>query len=119
MKKYAALILLLVATTCFARTRDWKPATVIDLSETKVSGPLLRDTITLHYTVETYDTIYFLEYNFHPLSSGDTTGQHNKNSAPGVVVNSETKIAIEGKHAYVLDNTGVEVKMHILRKAKQ
>jgi hypothetical protein len=34
-------------------------------------------------------------------------------------VNAKTKIAIEGKDAYILDDTGKEVKLPILKKTKK
>jgi hypothetical protein len=119
MKKCAGLLLLLFATLCFAKTRDWKDAMVIDATETKVSGPLVNESNIMHYTIETYDTVYILEYSYHPLSSSDSPGQHGKNSAPNMAVNVPTKIAVEGKHAYVLDSTGAEVKMHVLKKSRK
>ena len=50
-----------------------------------------------------------LDYSFHPSS-----GKHG--SVPGFPVSFVSKIAIEGKHAYMLDNTGAEVKMRIVKK---
>lgn len=110
MKKWAVLLLMLVATVSSARTRDWKIATVIGIDEKNVSGPLVRETHTMHYTVETEDMVFLLNYSFHP--SGN-------NSAPLLAVNAITKIAVAGRHAYILDNAGAEVKMHIVRKSRK
>lgn len=113
MKKFGLLLLtMLIATACLAKTRNWKPAAVIGISETALSGPLVRASNILHYTIETDDMVFFLDYSYHP-------DQHSKNSPPGVAVNSVTKIAVEGKHAYILDNSGSEVKMHIVKKMKK
>jgi hypothetical protein len=107
MKKYTAVLLALAALACIAEARDWKVAVVIGISESNVSGPLIRETHTMHYTVETEEMVLMLEYSFHPS---------NKNSAPGVGVNARTKISIGGRHAYILDNNGKEVKMRIVKK---
>ena len=115
MKKSAGLLILLVATVCFARTRDWKAAAVIGVSESSVSGPLLRSSTTVHYMIETDDMVLLLDYTYHP-SAKASSDEHSKNSPPSLAVNVTTKIAIEGRHAYILDNTGTEVKMHIVKK---
>jgi hypothetical protein len=117
MKKSAGLLLLLVATVCCAKTRDWKPGTVIDVSETSVSGPLIPSSNIMHYTVETDVWILFLDYSYHPSSK--TSSPDSKNSPPRVAVNVAIKIAIEGRHAYVLDETGKEVKLHITKRMKK
>jgi hypothetical protein len=122
MKKTAAFLFLLLAPLTFARTRDWKLAAVKGTSETNVSGPLIRETTTIHYTVETDDLILFLEYSYHPSSKASSEDEHSKpdkHSPPRLAVNLPTKIAIEGHHAYILDDTGAEVKMHILKKIKK
>jgi hypothetical protein len=119
MKKFVLFISLLTATVCFAGTRDWKDAIVIDSKETRVSGPLVNDSTIIRYTIESYDTVYVLEYSFHPTSTASSPNQHGKNSEPNMAVNVPTKIAVEGRHAYVLDSTGAEVKMHVVKKMKK
>jgi len=110
MKKFRLLMLtMLVATACLAKTREWKAARVVDASETDVSGELRGEKNTVHYTVETDDAIYFVEYAYKP-------NQHSNNRAPDIPVNVLLKIAIEGKHVYILDATGKEVKLHIVKK---
>ena len=119
MKKSAGLLLLLAATACLGRTRDWKPAKILSVSETNVSGPLIRETSTMHYTIETEDLVLFLDYSYHPSGKTPSPDQHNKNGPPGMAENGITKIAVEGRHVYVVDNTGAEVKMHITKKVKK
>jgi hypothetical protein len=119
MKKLAALLLLLLATACFAHTRQWRAATVIGATETNVSGPLIRETSTMHYTVETEDMVLSLDYSYHPTTKEASPDQRGKNAPPSLAVNLPTKIAIEGRHAYILDSTGAEVKMHIVKKLKK
>lgn len=110
MKRLRLLMLtMLVATACLANTRAWKAARVVDASETDVSGEMRSGKNTLHYTVETDDMIYFVDYSYKP-------GQHDNSGAPDIAVNVVTKIAIEGKSAYILDVTGREVKLHIVKK---
>jgi hypothetical protein len=110
MKKFGLLMLLvLVAAASLAKTREWKTAKILDTSETDVSGKMWGEKNTLHYTIETDDTIFFVDYSYKP-------GQHSDSHAPNIAVNELTKIAIEGRHAYILDVTGREVKLHIVRK---
>ena len=119
MKKVAALLLLLLATVSLAHTRPWRSATVIGATETNVSGPLIRETSTMHYTVETDDMVLSLDYSYHPNTKEASPDQRGKNAPPSLAVNLPTKIAIEGRHAYILDSSGVEVKMHIVKKLKR
>jgi hypothetical protein len=110
MKKFTLpLFTILLATAVLANTRDWIPARVVDSSETDVSSQARADKNTMHYTIETDDMLYFVDYTYKP-------GQHNDSGPPSIAVNVQTKIAIEGKHAYILDVTGREVKLHIVKK---
>src|SRR5579863_5378585 len=111
MKKYVALLLCIVGTSSCAWGRDWKPASVISISESNVSGPLVREKHTMHYTVETDDMVLLLEYSYHPAAG--------KEGAPKIALDGVTKIAIGGSHAYLQDITGTEVKMHIVKKTKK
>jgi hypothetical protein len=113
MKKLWLLMLtLLLATTSLAKTRDWKTAKIEATSETNVSWKLWGEKTTMHYTIETEDMIYFADYTFKP-------GQHSDSHPPNISVNALTKIAIEGRNAYVLDVAGKEMKLHIVRKTKK
>src|SRR5580658_5874010 len=112
MKKLTLLMSVLLATTSLAATRNWKDAKVEVSSETDVSSKLLGDKNTMHYTIETEDMIYFVDYTFNP-------DRHTDSHGPAVAVNELTQIAVEGRHAYVLDVTGKEVKMHISKKVKK
>jgi|SRR5580658_2120672 hypothetical protein len=112
MKKLTLLMSVLLATTSLAATRNWKDAKVEVSSETDVSSKLLGDKNTMHYTIETEDMIYFVDYTFKP-------SQHSDGHAPNISVNALTKIAIAGHHAYVQDVTGKELKMHITKKLKK
>jgi hypothetical protein len=121
MKRIGLLLLLtmLIATVSFAKTREWKEAKVTDVSETIVSPASWGDTNIRHYTIETDDMIYVLDYAYNPAVKAPWPGQHSKKRAPDVTVNAKTKIAIEGKDAYILDDTGREVKMPIVKKTKK
>jgi hypothetical protein len=113
MKKFTLLMLtMLFATASLAKTRDWKTATVVVTSETDVSWPLWGEKKTMHYTIETSDLICFAEYVYKP-------DQHNNSRGPDIVLNVPTKVAIDGRHAYVVDVTGKEVKLHIVKKTKK
>ncbi len=114
MKKLILLLplFLLVTATSPANNRHWKSAKVAVTSETDVSSKLLGDKNTLHYTIETDDMIYFVEYAFKP-------DQHNQGRGPDVGGTEFTNVAIEGRHVYVLDAAGKEVKMHISKKIKK
>lgn len=113
MKKLQLLMLtLFVATTSLANTRDWKTAKIEATSETDVSSKAFGEKNTMHYTIETEDMIYFADFTFKP-------GQHSDSHPPDIAVNELTKIAIQGRHAYILDVRGKEVKMHIVRKTRK
>ncbi len=110
--KFLLLLLLIPLITCPARARDWKMARVVDASETDVSGELRGKRNIMHYTIETDDMVYLVEYTYKP-------GQKNNSHPPDIAVNIVTKIAVEGRHAYVLDANGKEVKLHIVKKTAQ
>ena len=67
---------------------------------------------TMHYTVETDDMVYFIDYTYQP-------GEHKNGKPPDIGGNTVTKIAVEGKHAYVLDATGQEIKLKVVKKTKK
>ena len=121
MKRIGLLLLvtILIAGASFARTRGWKEAKLTDVSVTIVSAAAWGDTNIRHYTIETDDMIYVLDYAYNPAVKAPWPGQHSKNRAPDITVNARTKIAIEGKDAYILDDTGREVKMPIMKKTKK
>jgi hypothetical protein len=113
MKTFRLLLLtMLITTACLANTRDWKNAMIINVSETDISGASRSDKNIMHYTIETDDMVYYLDYSYKP-------GAHSNNRAPNIAVNVEMKIAVEGKTAYILDDTGAEVKLHVKKKAKK
>jgi len=110
MRRFRLLLLtMMVATASLAKTREWTTARVVDVSETDVSGEVRGEKNTTHYTIETDDMLYFVDYSYKP-------GKHSDSRAPDIAVNVLTKIAIEGKHAYILDVTGREVKLHIVKR---
>lgn len=111
-KPWLLMLTLLVATTSLAKTREWKTAKIEATSETDVSWKVWGEKNTMHYTIETDDMIYFADYTYKPR-------QHSDSHPPNIAVNALTKIAIKGKRAYVLDVTGKEVKLRIVRKAKK
>ena len=102
---------MLALSAGIANARQWKVASILGVSESNVSGPLIRETHTMHYTVETEDMLLLLEYSFHP-SAG-------KKGPPSVTVGGMTKIDVGGRHAYLMDTNGNEVKMHIVKKTKK
>jgi hypothetical protein len=106
------LTLMMVAVVCSAKAREWKTARIVDASETDVSGELRGKRNIMHYTIETEEMVYFVEYTYKP-------DQKNNNHPPDIAVNIVTKVAVEGRHAYVLDANGKEVKLHIVKKATQ
>ena len=113
MKKFRLLVLTMaLAAASLANAREWKTARVVNSSETDVSGKLSGEKNTIHYTIETEDMIYFADYSYKP-------GQHSNDHAPNLAVTELTKIAVEGRHAYILDVAGKEVKMHITKKTSK
>jgi hypothetical protein len=112
MKKFSLLLVaLLVTTSVSLAARNWKEAKIETTSETDVSWKVWGQKNTLHYTIETEDMVYFAEFTYKP-------GTHGDNHAPNIAANALTKIAIEGRHAYILDVAGKEVKLHITKKMK-
>jgi len=100
--------LIATASTSLANNRNWKPAKIDVSSETSVSSKLLGEKNTMRYTIETEDMIYFVEYVFKP--------GHADSHPPNLTETEITKIAVEGRHVYVLDVAGKEIKMHITKK---
>ena len=120
MRRFGVVLFLLTATTLCAVAKDWKVATVISMSESTVTSPMMgRPEIIEHYTVETNDLVLELDYSFHRSTKPDEADQPGKNSPPRVPLGEATKIAISGHTAYVLDMSGAEVKMHIKKKMRK
>jgi len=74
------------------------------------------DTNIRYYRIETESTIYVLEYAFNPAVKMPWPNQHSRSRTPDLALNLGTKILVEGRDAYVLDNSGREVKMPIFSK---
>jgi|HubBroStandDraft_1064217.scaffolds.fasta_scaffold159441_1 hypothetical protein len=110
MKSFRLLLLiLLLASATFANSRDWQSALVINMTETDVTGELRSPKNTVHYTIETKDRVFFADYSFKP-------NQQSRGGVPDIAVNVPVQVAIEGKHVYILDTAGKEVKLHIVKK---
>ena len=112
-------VLFFSALVSASKTRDWKEAKVVDVSETVVSVASWGDTNIRHYTIETDEMVYVLDYAYNPAVKAPWPGQHSRSRAPDLTVNGKTKIAVEGKDAYVLDDSGREVKLPIGKKTKK
>jgi hypothetical protein len=113
MKRFRLLALTAVlATASMVLAREWKTGRVVNATETDVSSKAWGEKNTIHYTIETDDMIYFADYSYKP-------GQRSNNHAPDLAVAEPTKIAIEGRHAYILDVAGKEVKMHITKRTSK
>ena len=112
MKKLGLLMVaMMLANVPLAGARNWKDGKIEATSETDVAWKVWGQKNTLHYTIETEDMVYFAEFTYKP-------GTHGDNHAPNIAANALTKIAIEGRHAYILDVAGKEVKLHITKKMK-
>ena len=119
MRKRAALLFLLFATSYLAEARDWQTAVVIGTSETQVSSPMMSQPKTIvHYTVETKDSLLLLDYTYHPSQKSEEDDRPGKNSPPNIALGEEVKLAISGHTAYLVDVHGNEVKLHIKKKSK-
>jgi hypothetical protein len=105
-------LVLLAGSACEAKARDWKTARVINSTESAVSWVVTGQKNTMHYTVETDDMVYFIDYTYEP-------GERKNGKPPDIGGNAVTKIAVEGKHAYVLDATGQEIKLKVVKKTKK
>ena len=117
MKKFAALVLLLLGGTVEAR--DWQKAVVIGTSETQVTSPMMREQENIvHYTVETKDFLLVLDYTYHPSKKQDEPDKPGKNTPPTIALGEEIKLALSGHTAYLIDVHGKEVKMRVKKKSK-
>jgi len=119
VKKFVLIFVCLLAAGGFATAKEWKAATIIGVSQTTVTSPMMHEPrIIMHYTVSTDNLTLFLDYTYHPPTKPNEPEQPGKNSPPSVPLGEPTKIAIEGHHAYFLDASGKEVKMEIKKKLK-
>ncbi len=118
MKKLA-LAFLLFSVGWITEARDWQTAVVIGTSETQVTSPMMREPKNVvHYTVETKDFLFQLDYAYHPSKKTDDPDQPGKNTPPSIALGEEIKLALSGHTAYLLDIHGKEVKMHVKKKSK-
>ena len=119
MKRLATCLFVLAAIARLAQAKDWKPGSVIGMSQTTVTSPMMHlPKIVLHYTVVTDELTLFLDYTFHPPAKPNEPEEPGKTSPPSVELGGTTKVAVEGHHAYVLDIAGKEIKMAIKKKTK-
>ncbi|MGH9678819.1 MAG: hypothetical protein ACRD4Y_02605 [Candidatus Acidiferrales bacterium] len=116
--KNAAFVLaaILCATVASAKPREWKDAKVVSVESTVVSLAAWGDTNIIHYKIETNDMTYVLDYAFNPAVKAPWPGQHSRKRSPNLTVSGKTKIAIDGRDAYILDDEGREVKLPIAQK---
>ena len=120
MKRLFGVLGLFALAACGVAAKDWKVATVISMSETTMTSPMMRrPEIIEHYIVETNDLVLHLEYSFHRPTKPDEPDQPGKNCPPRVPLGQATKIALSGHTAYLLDIAGSEVKMHVKKKMKK
>src|ERR1700683_3830627 len=105
----ALIFATLCATVASAKPRDWKTATVVSVDTTVVSLASWGDTNIIHYKIETEEMTYLLDYAFNPAVKAPWPGQHSRARSPNLTVNGKTKIAIDGRDAYILDDDRREV----------
>ncbi len=119
MKRLATLLFVLGVTAGLAQAKDWKPGAVVGMSQTTVTSPMMHlPKIVMHYTVVTDELTLLLDFTYHPPAKSNESKEPGKNSAPSVPLTGTTKVAVEGRHAYVLDISGKEIKMAIKKKTK-
>jgi hypothetical protein len=103
---------LFLATTALGGSRNWQDATVLDMGSSQgplvaapVNGMLIAGRVTwIHYIVETADLRY------------DLAVRKNLN----ITLHGPTRLATDGKHAFLIDDDGKEKKLIIYSKtAKQ
>jgi hypothetical protein len=128
MKALALALVLFLPAVLLAKLREWKNATVaaITLGSADSGAAVVPvgtvwlgvriTTDCIGYRIETEDMIYILEYCYNPIVQHPWPGQHSRNRAPDVTLNGKTKIAIDGHDAYILDDSGKEVKVPIMEK---
>jgi len=119
VKRFAVLALLVAISQVHANNRNWKPATIIGVSQTTVTSPMMHQPkIVMHYTVLTNEYTLQVDYAYHPPTKSDEPDVPGKNSPPSVPLGEPTRVAIEGHHAYFIDVSGKEVKMDVKKKMK-
>jgi len=116
MKTLAALLgLLFFTSSALAKPREWKPATVASITSSTddrgvavvpIGGGLYGGHVyvtTVWYRIETEDTTYVLAWSRkkHPLN---------------LTLHGQTKIAIDGQNAHILDDSGKDIKVLIAEK---
>jgi hypothetical protein len=119
VRRIATFLFVLAVTAGLAQAKDWKSGAVIGMSQTTVTSPMMRQPkIVLHYTVVTDELTLLLDYTYHPATKPNEPPEPGKTSPPSVALTGTTKVAVEGRHAYVLDISGKEIKMAIKKKTK-
>jgi hypothetical protein len=128
MKALALALVLLVPSTILAKPREWKNATVAAITigtadagaaVVPVGTMWLGVRITANcigYRIETEDMIYILEYCYNPIVQHPWPGQHSRKRAPDLTAYGQTKIAIDGHDAHILDDSGKDVEVPIVEK---
>jgi hypothetical protein len=115
MKSTTLLVVLLAASSATAKPREWKIATVASINSNTadrgtaavpLNGAVYRVPIlitTTWYRIETSDTVYVLVW-------------HNKKHPLNLTLHGQTKIALDGQNAHILDDAGKDVKVPIQEK---
>jgi len=107
MKKLIA-VLLLSALAFAAKTRNWQDAWVIRSAPAN-NGTAAMPIGGMVIAVPLNSTLY-------RINTADLSIVINTERNLNVTFNKKTRIAIEGQKAYLIDDAGKEIKLHIVSK---
>jgi hypothetical protein len=122
MKRGALILAILYAAVALAAPRQWKDAKVTRISSTIHDNGVVVGTVgttvvggrvqseSTFYWIETEDITYILSQSFNPMRNWRRPKPLN------VTLNGNTKIAIDGTDAHILDDAGKDVKLPIAEK---
>jgi hypothetical protein len=126
MRIAGLVLVLLCASTVFAKDRLWQDAKVTKVSSSvEDSGAVVGtvgtiavggriQTTAMYYWLETPDITYIVAVTYTPLRS--RMAQPNGGRPLNVTLNGKTKIAVDGANLHVLDDAGKDVKVPIALK---
>jgi hypothetical protein len=114
-RSWLLIVVLVVAFTAYAKERDWQEANVMTVSTEPIGNGAMA------YPIGTSAMAFpiIITRTFYDVRTPEVSYTLSRRSRKviNLTVGGKTKLAIEGNHAFVIDNAGKEVKLDIVRKA--
>jgi hypothetical protein len=111
--KWAALIFaVLCSAFALAGNRDWKDAKVVNISSEN-GGAIAAPVGTMMVGIPITKTFYWIQTDGITYILGPAM---SRRQLLNVTLNGQTKIAIDGHNAHILDDDGKDKKMRIAEK---